>query len=100
MYLEEIDALLVTKSKGGSHAGESKLNGKKYAGIKYLTLYPSLGKQSKSVRVYFIVKRGCVYLLVLNANKRRTPVTKGEKKKLLQRNREIVQALSRKGSKK
>ncbi len=50
----------------------------KLSRVKYLRLYPS----GHSIRVYFTVHKGTVYLLMLTPRKSRTNLNKAEQKKL------------------
>lgn len=66
----EMNFLAERKAAGQGHPKEDSLQGE-LAGIRYLRLY----RQGESVRLYFVVDGGVIWMLHLEVSKRRTNVS-------------------------
>lgn len=93
ILIEEIDYLAEQKRKGAGHPKEDRLRGR-LSEIGYLRLYPC----GWSVRVYFVVLEAILWMLCLDANKRRMNLSKGMEVALAARLGDVKRELARKDS--
>jgi hypothetical protein len=84
IVIGELNELLRCKASGSPHPAEQQLNGPVLSEIRYLKLY----KGGHSIRVYFTTIRGNLWLLALDANKRRQNVDAGTETMLKRRLKE------------
>lgn len=82
----EMKRLQACKSRGQAHPDEDRLEGDKLREIGYLQLYGF----GFSIRIYFHVDRGVLWMLGIDVAKRRTNLTTGTKTALLKRLEEVV----------
>lgn len=85
VVIDELDQLDRCKADGRQHPKENRLHGGDLDTIRYLDLYNS----GQSVRIYFVVLDGVIWVLALNAAKRRTNLGKGDAKKLTDRQTDV-----------
>lgn len=81
---DALDELAEAKADGRPHRNEERLTDD-LRDVQYLKLYPP----GASVRVYFTVADGTIWVLHLDESKRRTAITDATKTKLKNRLREI-----------
>ncbi|WP_155798745.1 hypothetical protein [Sorangium cellulosum] len=91
ILVDELGALREAKENRRLHPNEDRLNGDDLDGIGYLRLY--IG--GYSVRIYFAVIRGNLWMLALDPNKRKTNLTDGMKTRLASRLREAQELASK-----
>lgn len=84
VVIDELEALAELKAQGRPHPKEDRLNGA-LAAVGYLRIYTG----GKSIRVYFTVIGGVIWMLGLNPNKRRDKLTSGEEVSLKSRLSEV-----------
>lgn len=77
IVISELEELAELKAQGRAHTKEDRLNGALSA-VGYLRIYSG----GKSIRVYFTVIDGVIWMLALNPNKRRDKLTSGEEASL------------------
>ena len=98
IIVEELEELARAKYAGRLHSKEDKLHGDDLSSIAYLRLYTS----GHSVRVYFIVAGGDLWLLAVDPNKRQTKLDKNTEKMLCERladvRREVSKEAQRRGN--
>jgi hypothetical protein len=80
-----VNHLADQRARGQTHSKEDTLTGPQLRDIKYLRLY----SQGHSIRVYFTVHNGDLWMLLIDANKRATDLSEGTAKRLRDRLREI-----------
>lgn len=86
IVVDEVNALTEARADGGkSHPKEERLNGDDLVEVHYLKLKNS----GQSIRIYFTVIDGAIYMLALDVAKRRTNITDGLRERLVGRLREI-----------
>ena len=86
IIISETDELARCKAIGQAHPKEDRLEGP-LKEISYLRIY----KQDFSLRVYFVVIDGTIWMLGLDANKRRAELTDGRQRTLRERLKHIQQ---------
>jgi len=91
IIVDELDELCECKTRGQNHPKEKALTGRLH-GLKGLVLY----RERESVRVYFEVIDGRVWMLGL-LRKRRTDLTTGEEDRLLARRKEAHELAIKRG---
>lgn len=84
---DELNAMAKAKDGGGQHPKEEVLAGKDLTKVRYLKLYAC----GYSVRAYFTVHEGTVWMLAIDASKRRTNMTEGMTDKLKERLRWVLE---------
>lgn len=86
--VEAMDELMAAKARGDMHPNEDTFTttDRQLSGIRYLRLYPS----GQSIRVYFMQDGDQVYMLGLDAAKRRTSMTSAMKDVLAHREADIL----------
>lgn len=95
----EIDALATKKAQGQQHPQEESFtNNDRLRGIGYLKFHCRLRGSDISVRVYFLVVDGVIWMLGLDKNKRRTPVTEAMKTTLENRAKEVKATAKTRGN--
>lgn len=83
-----MDELMAAKARGDMHPNEDAFTttDRQVSGIRYLRLYPP----GHSIRVYFMQDGDQIYMLGLDAAKRRTAMTSAMKDMLSRREAEIL----------
>lgn len=84
IIVDELGALMEAKQSGKPHPDEDKLNGDDLNDIGYLRLYV----RGKSIRVYFLIDKGMMVMLALDAAKRKNYLDEGMTTRLRNRRRE------------
>ena len=84
IVIEELAALSDAKAEGRRHSKEDSLEGA-LAEVSYLRLYSS----GYSIRVYFVVRGDVLWMLAIDASKKRTNLTDGTKQMLANRLNEL-----------
>lgn len=82
----ELDAMARAKDGGGKHPKEEVLGGNELTKIHYLVLYAC----GYSVRAYFTVHKGVIWMLALDASKSRTKLANSMADKLKERLRWVI----------
>lgn len=91
IIVDEIMALTEAKQRGGSHPKEDRLSGDDLSDIGYLRLYV----EGRSIRIYFMITKGVMLMLALNADKRATSLDEGMKKRLRSRRRDGLRLVAK-----
>ena len=88
IIVEELEALDEARECGKNHPDVQRLHGDDLREVQYLELY----KRGQSIRVYYAVIDGCLWMLAINHSKRRTALTEGMRERLVTRLREAKEA--------
>ena len=92
IIVSELDSLTRLRSNGQRHSKEERLSGA-MSEIEYLKLYP----HGYSIRVYYHVSNGVIWILAVDSNKRATAISKSTLQLLSQRLK-YVQTLDKEGA--
>jgi hypothetical protein len=90
IVINELEHMAAEKAAGRSHSCEDRLEGDVLGSISYLRLY----KEGSSIRPYFVVIDSVIWMLHLDAGKRKTKLSAGTAATLKQRLSEVKEAIN------